>query len=389
MPTQEQIDGQIKLLETHRQTLSHYLQQQSILSIYAPPSVPHGIREARENIRRTKAILRDWKVDIADDPDDDDISSSIKTPLEIVNRQFILPKKYVFISDRKIDLIFQQLPRSFVGSFDVEDINDNPYAKCAVVSAYLESIGEVGSIQEPRDYFKGKIQANLLTTDSEVFFGKKLRSESDTSTLDFYVGLSGQLSHMIGASFKKLRQKRGSIDSELIAELRDSKAQYFELNSSTKTFHNYLGNISHAESKGEERKFDPYANLPPRVQVLGISFAAWAAFFASPLLCVVFFWGKLSSWALCAIIPAVIWSILGAYIVLIVTGMYVTAMMNTATLFRAPPVEYAMIEVIDKLLYEVEEDYEFLAETIFSKEYEGRRVILGSPVFVALAKYTV
>jgi hypothetical protein len=73
MPSQEEINQQKELLQAYRITLVHYLQQRAKLGeAYIPPGVSHGIRESRENIKRIKAILRGWNLDIEDHPDDED-----------------------------------------------------------------------------------------------------------------------------------------------------------------------------------------------------------------------------------------------------------------------------------------------------------------------------
>jgi phosphatidylethanolamine-binding protein (PEBP) family uncharacterized protein len=69
--SQEEIDDQRELLEAHRRTLAIYLKQQAQLgSAYAPPGVANGIREARDGIRRVKATLRGWGLEVAAYPDD-------------------------------------------------------------------------------------------------------------------------------------------------------------------------------------------------------------------------------------------------------------------------------------------------------------------------------
>lgn len=69
--SQEAIDDQRELLEAHRRTLAVYLKQSAALgSAYAPPAVANGMHEARAGIRRAKASLRAWGVDVADLPDD-------------------------------------------------------------------------------------------------------------------------------------------------------------------------------------------------------------------------------------------------------------------------------------------------------------------------------
>lgn len=81
MPTQEDIDQQRGLLDTYRRTLAHYLHRKSIIGeAYLPPEVTHGIREARDNIRRVKQILRTWGVVVTDHPDDEDVAAPLQQP---------------------------------------------------------------------------------------------------------------------------------------------------------------------------------------------------------------------------------------------------------------------------------------------------------------------
>jgi tetratricopeptide (TPR) repeat protein len=70
--SQEEIDQQRELLTIYRRTLAHYLNQQAALgAAHVPPEVTHGLREARDNIRRIKGILRGWGVTVEDHPDDE------------------------------------------------------------------------------------------------------------------------------------------------------------------------------------------------------------------------------------------------------------------------------------------------------------------------------
>ncbi len=58
MMSSDEVINHRKLLTIYRRNLSHYLTQLAELGILVPPSVIHGIAEARENIRRIKDILR-------------------------------------------------------------------------------------------------------------------------------------------------------------------------------------------------------------------------------------------------------------------------------------------------------------------------------------------
>lgn len=62
-----------KLLELHRRTLGHYLQQRAITgSAHVRPEVTHGITEARGEIRRLKGALKATGVQVVDHMDDEE-----------------------------------------------------------------------------------------------------------------------------------------------------------------------------------------------------------------------------------------------------------------------------------------------------------------------------
>ncbi len=70
--TDEEIEQQQSLLNTHRRTVAHLVGQAAQYGgeAFAPPQVANGLYEARENIRRTKRVLHDWGLDVADHPND-------------------------------------------------------------------------------------------------------------------------------------------------------------------------------------------------------------------------------------------------------------------------------------------------------------------------------
>jgi hypothetical protein len=73
VPDQEAIEDQKQLLAAYRRTLAQYLKQQAMIGlVHIQPGVAQGIREARSNIRRIKAILRGWETEVEDYPDDEE-----------------------------------------------------------------------------------------------------------------------------------------------------------------------------------------------------------------------------------------------------------------------------------------------------------------------------
>ena len=71
MPTQNEIQTQLKRLLSYRRTLAHYLDRQAKLGMsHTPPEVTHGIIEAQQNIEEIKNVLRGWHVGVENHPDD-------------------------------------------------------------------------------------------------------------------------------------------------------------------------------------------------------------------------------------------------------------------------------------------------------------------------------
>jgi hypothetical protein len=60
MLDQEAITQQLALLATYRRTLAHLIEQAAQYGgeVFAPPQTANGIAEARQQIRRIKAVLR-------------------------------------------------------------------------------------------------------------------------------------------------------------------------------------------------------------------------------------------------------------------------------------------------------------------------------------------
>jgi DNA-binding response OmpR family regulator len=70
MPSQEEIQDQQELLSLYRRRLAYHLTQQATLGTSAPFSLIEEIRAVRQEVARIKAILRSWKVEVSDHPND-------------------------------------------------------------------------------------------------------------------------------------------------------------------------------------------------------------------------------------------------------------------------------------------------------------------------------
>jgi hypothetical protein len=82
---QETIDAQLTLLATYRRTLYHLLQQAGQFGgeVFAPPQTVNGIAEARANIARIKAYLRENGTLVKDGPNDEAPPATSPTSAEV------------------------------------------------------------------------------------------------------------------------------------------------------------------------------------------------------------------------------------------------------------------------------------------------------------------
>lgn len=81
MSSQHNIDMQMKILSAHRQTLASYLLRRAQFGIAnASPEIFNGIYDSRREIKRVKAILREWGFPQTTHPDDDDPDAITNNP---------------------------------------------------------------------------------------------------------------------------------------------------------------------------------------------------------------------------------------------------------------------------------------------------------------------
>ena len=120
-------------------------------------------------------------------------------------------KYYIYISDAKVDMLYPQIPKPILkkiaSSLNInlklfgaelsvgiknDQADETRYTKVQIVSEYIEKHLDVGSIDAPSIYLKGKLtmkQGTLL--DQAVFFG----GETERTVL----GMCGSMKHVIGS----------------------------------------------------------------------------------------------------------------------------------------------------------------------------------------------
>src|SRR5258708_39832202 len=121
-------------------------------------------------------------------------------------------KYYVYISDTKVDMLYPQIPKSLLKkiasnlSIDLKllgaEVNigakgspsdETRYAKVKIVSEYIEKHLDVGTVDAPSTYVKGRLSMRQGTfKDQAAYFGGE--------TTQTVLALCGSIKHIIGSN---------------------------------------------------------------------------------------------------------------------------------------------------------------------------------------------
>ena len=116
---------------------------------------------------------------------------------------------YIYVSDTKINMLYEQIPtrlrdklatelkidlKLFSTTFSEQPTDKTRFAKCKLVSDYIEKHKPVGTIDSPEMYFKGEINMRWgpygFGDEQIVYFGG--------GTKHTVLGLGGSINHIIG-----------------------------------------------------------------------------------------------------------------------------------------------------------------------------------------------
>jgi hypothetical protein len=143
------------------------------------------------------------------------------------------PRFYVYVSDAKLEMLHAQIPgkrRDRIATelkLDLKLISlslselpseENRYSKLAVVTNYLESEGQVGTIDVPNAYLRAKVvmtwgqPQSATETDDTVYFA------ADTGPL--LVLLAGSPKHLVGGTAPSFDTPSGSLTPQILRSLR-------------------------------------------------------------------------------------------------------------------------------------------------------------------------
>jgi hypothetical protein len=141
-------------------------------------------------------------------------------------------KYYLYLSESKIDMLFAQIPRAFLSGVsgelavslgflstklkqDAEAMTK--YSKLSVVLSYLEQHHDVGTVDQPAEYFKGTM---------ELKWGQYNNYEEEVSPLVYFggrteqtiLGLGGSSQNVVGATGSGIARSH-SVTPYLVARL--------------------------------------------------------------------------------------------------------------------------------------------------------------------------
>ncbi len=129
------------------------------------------------------------------------------------------PKYYIYISDTKVEMLFAQIPKKLLYSLSSElEINlgflktkfsegvpeTSKYTKLQIVTEYLKKNNDIGTIGQPKSYFRGQIPLKWGPLTLEL-----IRLESDLkpqiacfvgSTKTTLLYLVGSWRHVVGST---------------------------------------------------------------------------------------------------------------------------------------------------------------------------------------------
>jgi hypothetical protein len=153
-------------------------------------------------------------------------------------------KFYSYISNPKIDMLSQQIPRKFLEDFSGEigvnfgilkasvkdkGFSSNRISKLEAIVRYINKTQNVGDVFKPGTYFKGilKMHSTIEQGHEIVLFGWS-KEDSGRKWKNFYLLLTGSLSNLIGM------ENSGNIPQswfvgEVIDRLHDMRLKQIEL----------------------------------------------------------------------------------------------------------------------------------------------------------------
>jgi len=171
-------------------------------------------------------------------------------------------RNYLYISKSKLDIYFPQTTAAQkrehtakagvnVGVMNAElSVKSMPqeddHRRLQAVLDHLSERGLLGTIDDPRQFFAGEIDARSIIHDSMAFFAAFRRIGDQTA----WLGLTCSLRHMIGHGYKNL-------ENFSQRDVGPTRSQYFVQTSSSLGFAQQLRTIWRREADTDNAQCDP------------------------------------------------------------------------------------------------------------------------------------
>jgi hypothetical protein len=141
-------------------------------------------------------------------------------------------KHFVYLSTAKLKALSAQLPTPYreramaktapdlvIPKQEYEASSPEPPEHDAMQSLiqFLEQKGEIGTVKNPKRFFRGEFRARSLVDRRMVFFYGTERTEGQIK----HVGLTGAMKHMIGQAYRSAEQE--NFNPQLTQQVADSE----------------------------------------------------------------------------------------------------------------------------------------------------------------------
>jgi hypothetical protein len=182
-----------KLIINHNRRLQKLKEQLALQGISADPKISLEIEDIEAEIAQLQASLVS--------PSANEIADTDHAPTSTQQPAVVQMKYYLYVSRFKVDMLWSQIPGAVLDDSAMDE-TQQLYARLQAVVDYIDNTGEVGTIDNPKSYFRGKLPLSWailgaypeLGLDAHlegvVYFGGK--------TQHTVLGLGGSAKHVIG-----------------------------------------------------------------------------------------------------------------------------------------------------------------------------------------------
>jgi hypothetical protein len=189
-----------RLINNHHRRRQKLKEQQALQGISADPKIMLEIEDIEAEIERLQVQLAEIKVD---ETSDNLIDSIPPQPSDVEQMKY-----YLYVSKFKVDMLWSQIP-GIVNEGNVRHNTQQLYTRLRAVVQYIDNTSEVGTIDDPKSYFRGKLPMSWAILGAPPAMGADDYLESVVyfggNTQKTVLGLGGSAKHLTGILESKSR----------------------------------------------------------------------------------------------------------------------------------------------------------------------------------------